>query len=165
MRNSFTKHVHSHPVEWLISAFLVAMTIQQTNLSFAANVAILNGSVDLVISTATAGSEPDQDIDQVSQLLWDNWPNTSPVKKITVQTNLASPQFTLTVQAVNITPGDGSSSGEVTVSTSATDFINSIPPKDSPDDATCDLRYKAVALAADGTGVDTHTITYTITDQ
>ncbi|MBL0062062.1 MAG: hypothetical protein IPP40_11450 [bacterium] len=143
----------------------VAAAMLIGNVSLAANVSILNGNVDLVVSTASAGSEPDPDIDQTAQLQWDNWPNSAPTKKITVQTNLASPQFALGVQAINITPSDGTSAGEVQVSTSATDFINSIPAKDSPDNATCDLRYKATALAADGTGIDTHTITYTIVDQ
>ena len=135
------------------------------SVSLAANVSILNGNVDLVVSTVSAGSEPDSDIDQTTQLQWDNWPNSAPTKKIAVQTNLASPQFVLTAQAINITPSDGTSAGEVQLSTSAKDFINSIPAKDSPDNATCDLRYKATALAADGTGVDTHTITFTIVDQ
>ena len=74
-----------------------------------ADVAILNGNVDLVISTATAGLEPDSDSDQTTQLQWSNWPITAAVKKITVQTNLASPAFTLKVQAINITSGDGTS--------------------------------------------------------
>jgi hypothetical protein len=143
----------------------IAAAILIGKLSFAANVAILNGSVDLIVSSASAGSEPDQDIDQTTQLQWDNWPNSATIKKITVQSNLASPQFTLSVQAINISPADGSSAGEITVSSSAADFINSIPAKDSPDNASCDLRYKATALAAEGTGVDTHTITYTIVDQ
>ncbi len=147
-----------------LSFFAVAVMLV-VSVSFAANVSIQNGNVDLVVSSASAGSEPDTDVDQTAQLQWDNWPNSAPVKKITVQTNLASPQFALSVQAINITASDGTSAGEVQVSTSASDFINSIPAKDSPDNASCDLRYKATALAADGTGVDTHTITYTIVDQ
>jgi len=130
-----------------------------------ADVAILNGNVDLVIFTATAGLEPDSDSDQTTQLQWSNWPITAAVKKITVQTNLASPAFTLKVQAINITAGDGTSAGEVTVTTSSLDLISSIPAKDSPNTATCDLRYTASAAASDGINVDTHTITYTIVDE
>jgi hypothetical protein len=148
-----------------VFAYSVVAVAFMGSMSLAANVSILNGGIDLVVSTASAGSEPDPDIDQSAQLQWDNWPNSASIKKITVQTNLASPQFVLSVQAVNITPSDGFSAGEVTVLTTASDFINSIPAKDSPNNATCDLRYKASVLAADGTGADTHTITYTITDQ
>lgn len=148
-----------------VFAISVAAAALLGNLSLAANVTILNGSIDLTVSTAIAGSEPDTDTDQSAQLQWDNWPNSATTKKITVQTNLASPNFALSVLAVNITASDGTAAGEVTVSTTPSDLINSIPAKDSPDNATCDLRYKATALAAEGTGVDIHTITYTIMDQ
>ncbi len=127
-----------------------------------ANVAILNGNVSLVVSTATAGSEPNPVTDQTTQLEWDNSVMSAPTKKITVRTNIASPQFLLKVQALNISVGGGSSAGEITVSTIETDFINNIPETGTK---TCDLRYTASALASDGTGVENHTITYTIVDQ
>jgi hypothetical protein len=150
------------PSQFRISAALLLLFVFAVH---GADVAILNGNVDLVISTATAGSEPDSDSDQTTQLQWSNWPATAAVKKITVQTNLASPAFTLKVQAINITVGDGASAGEVTVTTGSVDLISSIPAKDSPNTATCDLRYTASAAASDGINVDTHTITYTIVDE
>jgi hypothetical protein len=134
-------------------------------MAYSADVAVLNGNVDLVISTATPGQEPDPDTDQTTQLEWNNWPSGSAVKKIMVQTNLASPNFTLKVQAINISAGDGSSEGEVTVSTSSIMLISGIPAMVSPDVGTCDLRYTASATASDGINVDTHTITYTIVDE
>ena len=85
-----------------VFAISVAAAALLGNLSRAANVTILNGSIDLSVSTATAGSEPDTDTDQSAQLQWDNWPNSATTKKITVQTNLASPNFALSVLAVNI---------------------------------------------------------------
>ncbi|MBU0690937.1 hypothetical protein KKC97_09235 [bacterium] len=134
-------------------------------MAYGADVAVLNGNVDLVISSATAGQEPDVDSDQTAQLEWNNWPGTSATKKITVQTNLASPNFTLKVQALNITAATGTSAGEVTLTTISVDLISSIPAMTSPDVGTCDLRYTATATASDGINVDTHTITYTIVDE
>jgi hypothetical protein len=134
-------------------------------LAYSANVAVLNGNVDLVISSATPGQEPDSDTDQTAQLEWNNWPLGSGTMKITVQTNLASPNFILKVQAINISSGGGTSEGEVTISTSSVSLISSIPAMDSPSVGTCDLRYRASATASDGINVDTHTITYTIIDE
>ena len=87
-------------------------------------------------------------------------------KKITVESNVAVASFALTVNAVNVSPGDGTSAGQVTLSTTAEDLVVDIPAGvllSNP--GTCALRYRASATAANGTGSDAHTVTFTIVDQ
>jgi len=122
------------------------------------------GDADLVISGATAGSNPPAVTDQTCQLQWSKL-GTEATKKITVQTSLVGPRFLLTAEAVSISPGgSGTSAGEISISSSAADFVVSIPGN-AVISGTCDLLYQATAEATDGTGIDTHTITYTIVDQ
>ncbi|MBM3324750.1 MAG: hypothetical protein FJY66_03695 [Calditrichaeota bacterium] len=112
-----------------------------------------------------AGQEPTSVTDETGQLQWTTL-ELDPTKKITAQTNLASPNFTLKVLAINVSSGDGTAAGEVTLTTGAANFVVDIPagiPVGDP--GTCILRYRASATASDGTGTDVHTVTYTITDQ
>jgi hypothetical protein len=130
-----------------------------------ADISVLNGDASLTISTATAGMEPDAEIDESCQLQWTTL-ISDPTKKITAQTNVVSPNFTLKVQAVSVSAGDGTSAGQITLSTSGQDVVVSIPADIAPGDpGTCTLRYTASANASDGTGSDVHTIIYTILDQ
>jgi hypothetical protein len=130
-----------------------------------ADVSVLNGDVELTISSATAGQEPDPVTDQVCQLQWSTLVS-DPTQKITVRTNLASPGFGLVVRAVNVSAGDGTAAGDVSLSTTATDFIVDIPSGvPAGDPGTCTVRYTASSAAADGTGSDIHTITFTIVNQ
>jgi hypothetical protein len=130
-----------------------------------ADVSVLNGDVDLTISSAPAGQQPAAVINEACQLQWTTLPADA-TKKITVQTSLATPSFTLTASAVNVSAGDGTAAGTVTLSTTAEDLVVSIPagvPVSDP--GTCTLRYRASAAVASGTGSDDHTITFTIVDQ
>ena len=130
-----------------------------------ADLALSGGDVGLTISTAAAGQQPDAVTDESTQLDWTTLVS-DPTKKIVVQTGLVSPLFTLSVQALNISSGDGTSAGEVTLGSSPTDFIVSIPADIPPGDpGTCTLHYSASATAAEGSGSDVHTITFTIVDQ
>lgn len=134
-------------------------------IGWGADISVLNGDATLTISTATAGMDPDAEIDESCQLQWSTL-LTDPTQKITAQTNVASPNFTLKVQAVSVSAGDGTSAGQITVSTSAQDVVVSIPADIAPGDpGTCTLRYTASANASAGTGSDVHTIIYTILDQ
>ena len=135
------------------------------SIGHAADVAILNGDVGLTITTATAGQQPVSVSDESGQLEWTTL-ETDAVKKITVQTSLISPSYTLKVNAVNITPGDGAGAGEITLSTSPADLVVDIPSGILiTDPGTCTLRYTATATAEGGAGADNHTVTFTITDQ
>ena len=119
-------------------------------------VGISGGNVTLTINSATPGSEPDDATDSTTtDLLWTTNEST---KKITVDTDLAAPDFTLTVEAASVS--GGTSAGEVTLSTTAQDFVTGV----STTTGSCDLSYTASATASDGTGSEVHTVTYTITD-
>jgi hypothetical protein len=144
----------------LLSALLFVVP-----LGHAADVAILNGDVGLTITTAAAGQQPASVSDESGQLEWTTL-EMDAVKKITVQTSLATPSYTLKVCALNVTPGDGTGAGEIVLSTTPSDMVVDIPSGiliSNP--GTCTLRYTAIATAANGAGSDNHSITFTITDQ
>ena len=119
----------------------------------------------MTISSAPAGQQPASTASESCQLQWTTLPADA-TKKITAQSSLATPSFTLTVSAINVTAGDGTATGTVTLSTTAEDLIVGIPagvPVIDP--ATCVLHYTASATAANGAGSENHTITFTIVDQ
>ena len=128
----------------------VTVTVSAIN-----EVAISGGNITLTINSATAGSNPDDASDAATcDLLWTT---NETSKKITAATNLASPDFTLTVQAANVS--GGTSAGQITLSDTAQDFVTGI----ATTVGSCDLSYVGSATAAQGTGSDVHTVTYTIT--
>ena len=118
-------------------------------------IGITGGNITLTISSATPGQDPDDATDNTTCDL--DWTTNETAKKITVETNLASPTFTLKVVAENVTGGTAAS--EVTLSDTATDFVTGI----ATTTGGCDLAYTASATAEDGTGSDVHTVTYTLT--
>ncbi|MBU0507586.1 hypothetical protein KKH27_01935 [bacterium] len=131
----------------------------------AADVAILNGDVSLTISAATAGQQPASVNDETGQLEWTTL-EVDPVKKIIVQTSLAGPSYNLTIRAIGISSGDGTSAGEVSLSTTPAELIGDIPSGILlADPGTCTLSYTASAIVGGGTGSDNHTVTFTIMDQ
>jgi len=116
----------------------------------------VSGTLGLTIDSATAGSEPNGAVDNTAcDLLWTTNQNS---KKITVATNLASPNFTLKVVAQNVSGGTAAS--EVALGTTAADFVTGI----AETVGSSDIQYTASATAAQGTGSDVHTVTYTLTD-
>lgn len=118
-------------------------------------IALVGGNITLTINSATAGSNPDDDVDNTTcDLLWTT---NETNKKITVVTDLGAPNFTLKLVAQNVT--GGSAGAEVTLSTTAQDLVTAI----SETVGNCDLQFTASATAAQGTGSDVHIITYTIT--
>ena len=134
------------------------ITLSSVHVYAESSVWITGGNITLTISTATAGSEPDSVTNNTCSLDWSTNENN---KKITVETDIASPTFTLKVEAVNISgTGNkvGTAVGEITLSITPQDFIERI----SEATASCTLKYTASATAAQGTGSDVHTITYTI---
>lgn len=126
----------------------VTVTVSAVN-----EVAIAGGNVTLTINSATAGSDLDDATDSTTcDLLWTT---NEASKKMTVATDLAAPDFTLKVVAQNVSGGTAAS--EVTLGTTAADFVTGLTA------GSCDLAYTASATAAQGTGSDVHTVTYTIT--
>lgn len=87
------------------------------------------------------------------------WGFNSSLRKVTVRTNLAAPKFILKVLCV--TPSQGTASPEVTLSTTAADFLINT----GRSSGTCTIRYSGTALASAGTGTDSHTITFTVAAQ
>lgn len=116
------------------------------------------GTVNLTISGAAvvAGQDLMMTVDQSTSLLWGV---NSSNKKITVQSSLASATYTLKLEAVN--PTSGTSTGPVTLSSTVQDFLLDI----GRSSGSCTLSYTGEALASQGVGADTHTITFTISNQ
>ena len=130
----------------------VTVTVSAIN-----ELAIVGGNVTLTINTATAGSNPDNQTDATtSDLLWTT---NEASKKITILSNIlaASANFTLTAEATGIS--GGTATAAQTPTTTAADFITGV----ATTIGTCDLSYVGSATAAEGTGSDAHTITYTLT--
>lgn len=115
-------------------------------------------SVDLVVDGGFAVPGQDQMIisDQSTTLLWGV---NSSAQKITVNTSLAAPLFVLRVAA--LAPSPGTPAPEATLSTAASDLILDI----GRSSGTCQVRYTGEALASQGTGTDTHVITFTVVAQ
>ena len=152
----------------IIIILLFSFVAMFVNKAHSQGVGITGGDVTLIISTATAGQEPDPVTDEVTGL---RYYATAPRHKITVKTSLSSQKFTLTVEARNIvTGGDGGASGGtaqgvVTLNTTPQDFIRDIKKGTLAEPHTCTLKYTASATVSQGTGSDVHTITYTIVKQ
>jgi hypothetical protein len=119
---------------------------------------ISSGIINLSIagSNAVAGQDQMMTTDQTSTLLWGT---NSSLKKITASTSLAAPLFTL--KLVALSPTVGTSAPQVTLSTTANDLLLNI----GRSSGSCGLQYTAVALASQGTGTDSHTITFTVQTQ
>ena len=118
--------------------------------------AVNGGNISLTLSPGVAGGDPiDATDDTTCDLVWTT---NEATKKITAETNLGAPNFTLKVTAANVT--GGTAAGEVTLSTVATDLVTGV----AMTTGTCDLSYVASATAAQGTGSDVHTVLYTLTD-
>jgi hypothetical protein len=128
----------------------VTVTVNAIN-----EISIAGGSLTLTINSATAGVDPNNDIDATTGLLWTS---NEAGKKATIQTDLAAPVFTLKALATGVS--GGTAAAELTVSTTAQDFITGI----ATTTGSGTIQYTGVATSAQGTGSDIHTITITIVD-
>ena len=134
-----------------VDSHTVTVTVSAIN-----ELAITGGNITLTINTATAGQEPTDAVDNTTCDL--DWTTNQANKKVTVATDLGAPTFTLKVVAQNVT--GGTAAAEVTLSTTAADFVTGI----ATTTGGCDLQYTASATVSQGTGSDVHTVTYTLTD-
>lgn len=87
------------------------------------------------------------------------WGVNSSLKKITAETNLATPLFAMNLLAAS--PTAGTAAPEITLSATPTDLLTNI----GRSLGSCILQYTGVALASQGIGTDSHTITFTIATQ
>jgi hypothetical protein len=119
---------------------------------------VSSGAVNLNITgaDAIAGQDLMTAVDQSTSLLWGV---NSSAKKVTIQTSLAAPTFTLKAEGVN--PTQGVSTGEITLSSIPQDFLLNI----GRSSGSCGLRYRGEALASQGVGTDAHSITFTVANQ
>lgn len=110
----------------------------------------------LTINAAVAGQDPTAVTNTSGATL--EWTTNETGKKITVATDLAEPKFTLTALPTSVTGGTGVGTA-VTLSTTAQDFVTAI----ATTTGGCGITYTGSATAAQGTGSDAHTVTYTLT--
>ncbi|KPL00808.1 MAG: hypothetical protein AMJ91_03255 [candidate division Zixibacteria bacterium SM23_73_3] len=145
----------------LIGLALAANTAQQTvtfQVDAIDEVSVSGNPANLVVNTATAGSQPDDDTDNsTSWAVTTNGTN----KKMTGDINVDMPA-NVTLQ-VNLTaPTGGSSAGDVSLSTTAADLVTTITQV-----AESGLTITYTLSATIDAGVvaqDTRTVTLTLTD-
>lgn len=132
-----------------------AVTVQVSAITV---IQVSAGSVNLNIagSSAVAGQDQMSVSDESTTLLWGT---NSSGRKITVNSSLATPTFTLKALAVN--PTQGSPAAEASLTSTPVDFMLNI----GRSLGSCLIRYTGIALASQGTGTDSHTITFTIQAQ
>ncbi len=88
------------------------------------------------------------------------WTSNGGTKKITVATSNSSSKFALKVSALDVSPGAGLTTAEVSFSDDATrDLIVGV----GKSAGKCQLRFTAVANEKQSIGADAHVITFTIT--
>lgn len=123
------------------------------------NIVTVSANTTLTISSAavTAGVNLMGPVTNSATSL--RWGFNSALRKVTVRTNLAAPKYILKVLAV--APTQGTASAEVTLSTTATNFLINT----GRSSGTCTIQYTGSALASAGLGTDTHTITFTVAAQ
>ena len=131
------------------------VTVQVSTIT---GVAVSSGTVNMNIAGAStvAGQDEMSLVNQTTSL---SWGINSSLKKITVNTSLAAPKYTLKLLAVS--PTVGTASSEVILSTTAADLMIDV----GKSSGSCTLKYTAIALASQGTGTDAHTITFTVITQ
>jgi len=117
--------------------------------------------ITLTISTATAGSPPDDATNDTCSLSWTTNAPSSQKKKITAQLDSDySEGITLTV-VVTINSGNGSSKGTITLSSTSHEVVTGICSENVTDNT---LLYTASATTAVSPTTETRSITYTLTD-
>ncbi len=136
------------------SSHNVTVTVATVNI-----VTVSAGAASLTISSAavTAGVDLMGPVTNTATSLL--WGFNSSLRKVTVVTNLAAPLYILKVLAV--APTQGTASPEVTLNTTAADFLINT----GRSSGSCTIQYSGTALASAGTGTDTHTITFTVAAQ
>jgi hypothetical protein len=118
--------------------------------------AVSSSSVALTIDgTGTAAGQNQMTaVNQSTSFLWGT---NAASMRVTAATNLGSPKYTLNLVALS--PTTGTATAQFTLSTTATNLLTGV----GLSKGNCTLQYTGIALASQGTGSDTHTVTFTIT--
>lgn len=123
------------------------------------SLSIQGGALNLVISTATPGTEPAPVLDSATTL---RWGRPSVIAKIAVSTSCPGQSFDLVIEAVSPTRGIATGPVPLLDLMAPTDLIVDLPTRNG----TSTLRYTASASVSQGSsadvGIDTHTITFTL---
>lgn len=148
---------------WLVLWICLVWTSKYSLYGQNSSLSLSSGSVSLVINSTVAGSEPDPDEDPSTSL---DWSVQSGSNKVTVSTSSVGQQFSPTVEAINVVAGTSTGTVTLTDGMAETDFVVNIDGS-SPGkvEGSCDLRYRGTATASQGTGTDSHTVTFTLTSQ
>jgi hypothetical protein len=152
----------------ILALLFAALPARGQSLSFTGG----GGPLTLTISSATAGSQPNQVTDNASELTWDA--EGAGTAKITVSTSCPGQSFGLYVTLTVTSWGSGTTGteqSEITLSDGMldTDLFRDIPTTLPGRQGTGTLTYRATATVAQGNssdnGDDYHTVTYSITAQ
>lgn len=117
------------------------------------SIAVTGGDIVLTITSFATPAVNNTSCDLV-------WNTNAANRKITVESNLPTPTYTLTVEAINVssTGGSPAGTGVVALDTTVRDFITGV----GKSSGSCDLEYSASATPAQPIGSETHTVTYTM---
>ncbi len=131
----------------------VMLQVQELN-----KIDLVGGSLTLQINRIDdAARGPNPAVDVSTKLLWTS---NGESRKIAVASDVTSSRFVLKIQAERLSPGSGVAKPEVTLSDNEPhDLILGVQRAAG----SCTLKFTALANAAEGTGLESHLITYTIT--
>ncbi len=146
---------------FLVRSFVVIGFTLLLVMASRGQISVRGGNPTLSVTTAVAGSDPTPVVSTSNTV---RYSAQAKIAKITVKTTCTNQKFTLTVIATGVTRGVAAPAVTLLNGMAATDFITSIPTgwggTSSPT-----LQYTAQPTFAQGTGTDTHTVTYTLVAQ
>lgn len=128
----------------------VTVTVAEIN-----EISVSAASLTLTINSVSSGAPADA-TDSSSSV---SWTTNETGQKVTVQTDLATPKYTLKV-APTVTSGAATGSAQLTLTTTAQDMVTGI----TKESGAATLGYTASATLSAGAGSDVHTVTYTLVD-
>jgi hypothetical protein len=119
---------------------------------------LVGGPLTLQINSINDNAaQPNPSIDATTKLLWTS---NGDARKIAVGSDVASPRFVLKIEAEKSGSGPGIAQPEVTLSdNSPHDLILGVERSAG----SCKLKFTAMAAVEEGSGSESHLITYTIT--
>jgi hypothetical protein len=153
-------HARSHWQSFL-TLLIICSGLTITVLSISEAQTLQGTAPTLNITTAVPGSEPTSVTVASSQIVYNGL--NGKVGRITVMTQCPGQKFNLSVVAGTIANGGGTAAPAVTLLNGmlATDFITNIKKNSGP--FTVTLNYTSAPHFSDGTGSDSHNVTYTLT--
>jgi hypothetical protein len=146
----FSQSVYSQQTT---STQVVTLRVMELN-----KIDLVGGPLTLQINSINDNAgQPNPAIDASTKLLWTS---NGDARKIAVGSDMTSPRFILKIKAEKSGSGAGIAQPEVTLSdNSPHDLILGVQRSAG----SCNLRFKALASVEEGTGSESHLITYTIT--